>query len=83
MKTKAGTTYVKKELAKKANTSALSDYAKNNEVDNLLPKSYLYFAFEENGGLAHNRFLWAFGHGVNRAKVVFQDPARLCQEHCG
>ena len=41
LKTKAGTTYVNKELAKKANKSSLSDYAKKNEVDNLLPKSYL------------------------------------------
>ena len=69
-KQKAGTTYANKELAKKANTSSPSDYAKKNEVDNLLPKSYLYFAFEENGSLAHNRFLWAFGNGVNGAKVV-------------
>ena len=37
---KAGTTYVNEELAKKANTSSLSDYAKKNEVDHLLLKSY-------------------------------------------
>ena len=77
MKTKADTTYVNKELANKANTSALSDYAKNNEVDNLLPKSYLYFAFEENGGLVQHSFQWAFGNGVNGVKVVIPRPGKI------
>ena len=77
MKTKAGITYVNKELAKKANKSSLSDYAKKNEVDNLLPKSYLYFGFEENGGLTRNSFQWAFSNGVNGAKVVIPRPGKI------
>ena len=74
MKTKTGTTYVNKELAKKANTNSLSDYTKKNEVDNLLPK---YFGFEENGGLIQNSFQWAFGNGVNGAKVVIPRPGKI------
>ena len=77
LKTKAGTTYINKELAKKANTSSLSDYAKKNEVDNLLPKSYLHFTYEENGGLAQNSFQWAFGNGVNGEKVVIPRPGKI------
>ena len=80
LKTKAGTTYVNKEIAKNANTSSLSDYAQKtdvqsaldkvnqkadiSDVDNLLPKSYLYFGFEENGGLQAGSFQWAFDNGI-------------------
>ena len=72
MKTKAGTIYVNNELAEKANISSLSDY-----VDNLLPKSYIYLGFKENGGLTQNSFQWNFVNGVNGAKVVIPRPGKI------
>ena len=54
-----------------------TNYYKKNDVENLLPKSYLYFGFEENGGLTQNSFEWTFGNGVNGAKIVIQRPGKI------
>ena len=77
LKAKAGTNYVNKELAKKANKSYLKVEA----------KSYITVWAEESGSLRQGKLQWSFGGGSkNNSNYGWPSPAYgtiICGSICG